>query len=110
MTPYSIFGVAWVDLSVDGFGGNPALNRSDFEAPADAIRAGQLTDDGTLAAATLNKTGQTAIEGSNQIQLRIAFDVGGNYDGSDDYTRYYSGDNSDSGKHPRLLIDYTLGD
>jgi len=108
--PYATFGTAWVDLSANGFGGNPALSKSDFEAPADVIHTGQMTDDGTLGTASLDAAGQIAIEGSNLIQLRIAFELDDNDDAGKDYTGYYSGDNRDSGKHPRLVIDYTLSD
>ena len=48
------------------------------------------------------------MQGSSVVQLRIAFDLDDNNDSNADYAGYYSGDNSDPGNHPRLVIDYAL--
>jgi len=108
--PYATFGIANVDLSVGGFGGDPALAVSDFEATADISMTGQLSDTGVLGISNLDSEGLSAIEGATKVQLRIEFELDDNDDRSNDYVGYYSSNNGNSNLHPRLIIDYTLPD
>jgi hypothetical protein len=44
------------------------------------------------------------------IQLRIAFGLDDNDDNTNDYAGYYSSNNSNATRRPRLVISYTLPD
>jgi PKD repeat protein len=105
--PFNTHGPLYVDI-MNGTFGKAALEKGDFEAKAHAEQVATIDNQGgsgTLykidlsnAVNHINKTGRT--------QLRVYFDVDNNGDGGYDYAGFYSSDNSNSARHPLLVITY----
>ena len=103
------FGQCLVDVNSGGFGGNTALQASDFEAPATAVAAASLTApaaDLDWSEGSLSAAGLAAINNSGTTQFRVYFQVDDNDDGNDDLMGYYSGDNGTAANHPQLVVTY----
>ena len=96
------------------FNDNAALQVQGFEAAPTQANVGTLKD-GRRATATLSGAAIAAIQaakgqGESKVQLRLQYPLDDNDNGSNDYTGYYSSDNSNAIRHPKLIIDYTLAD
>jgi PKD repeat protein len=106
--PFNTHGTCYVDVSHGSFGDNPALQNSDFQAPADGYQVAIVTNQGgsgTLyvvnmegALDRVNKAGRT--------QLRLYFSNDDNDDRGDDFAGFYSANNSNVTHHPRLIVTY----
>ena len=107
--PFNNLGRCRIDLQSGAFGGNPALEVSDFQAFATVPAAGTLSNavqDGAVSSgsigamwlATINKTGRT--------QMRLSFDVHDNGNGIADRILYGSGEQTDPTVRPELQITY----
>ena len=110
--PYATHGAARVDIAAGAFGGDPALESSDFGAPAIAVAVATLTDapsNGDISEGELDATGLAAINKTGRTQFRIYFELDDNDDGSNDYMGYRSSETSNEDNRPRLIINYTLG-
>ena len=98
-----------IDVQSGSFGGNSALQSSDFEASATAINAAMMSipsSNGQLSTGSLNAAGLAAVNTGGRTQVRIYFTVDDNDDGGDDQMGFRSGDHSDSNSHPRLIVTY----
>lgn len=106
--PYTWGGACIVDIKSGAFGTNASLEAADFQAavsaanvvsggmPNAALNAWSI---GNLTAGTLthvNKTGKT--------QLRVAFTVDDNDNGTLDHVGWYSGESA--GNEPKLVVRY----
>ena len=83
--PYATHGAARVDIAAGAFGGDPALESSDFGAPAIAVAVATLTDapsNGDISEGELDATGLAAINKTGRTQFRIYFELDDNDDGS----------------------------
>lgn len=107
--PFTDHGVARLDIATGGFGISTALDASDFEAPATAVGVGVLSNaaaDGDWSEAALDAAGLAALHTAGTTQLRAAFDLDDNNDGSNDYMGYFSGADGDPANHPQLVVTY----
>ena len=107
--PFQTHGSLRADISTGGFGGSTALAPVDFQAPATATQVATLSNAPSnldWSEGALNAAGLQAIHLQGRTQLRIEFDLDDNDDNGNDYIGYYSGDNSDSSRHPQLVVVY----
>ena len=103
------FGQCRVDVNSGGFGGNTALQSSDFQAAATAVNAATLSAPAAnldWSEGVLNAAGLAAINVNGRTQVRVYFDLDDNDNGSDDHMGYYSGNNSNAANHPQLVVTY----
>jgi len=102
-------GAARLDLSSGGFGGDVALQPSDFEAAADAVACGTLQPNAEpdgWAVADIDSAGFELLNASERAQIRIAFELPSDEDRALDFVAYHSGDFADADLHPELVIVY----
>ncbi|MEM7586392.1 MAG: Ig-like domain-containing protein, partial [Acidobacteriota bacterium] len=107
--PFTTHGTCWVDIQTGAFSGSNAIENSDFQAAATASQVASLSNppsNGDWSEGSLNAAGLAAINDSGRTQLRIFFDLDDNDDSGNDYMGYYSGDNSNSSRHPQLVVTY----
>ncbi len=107
--PFTILGSCVVDVSNGGFGGNVALELSDFQAAATAVNVATLSPanaNGDVSSGNLNSAGLSSINKTGTTQFRIRFTVDDDDDGEHDYVGYYSGENSISSQRPVLVVTY----
>jgi hypothetical protein len=105
--PFGTHGAALVDVATGSFGGSAALVASDFEASATAGGAAALSNavaNQAWSEAALNAAGLAAINISGRTQVRAAFEVGDNDNGSEDSIAYYSGESAS--RRPQLVVTY----
>jgi hypothetical protein len=107
--PFGTLGRLLADVQSGSFGGNPALQASDFEATATAPAAASLsnpTTNGAWSTGTLDAAGQAAINPTGRTQVRLAFEVHDNGNGVADRILLATGDNADSSLWPELDVTY----
>jgi YD repeat-containing protein len=112
-TPEAL-GAVTLDLSIGGFSGNPSLQLSDFDAPADFENTGQLQD-GPIARADFGGAVLAALEsalvaGGSVVQIRLQAATATDGNRKDDYLYYFSGDQGDENRRPRLVLEYQLAE
>jgi hypothetical protein len=103
------FGQCLVDIQTGGFGGSTALAAGDFQAAATATAVASMSSPPanlTLSEGSLNAAGLNAINLNGSTQLRIYFELDDNDDNGNDHIGFYSGDNSNASRHPRLVVTY----
>ncbi|MEM8562243.1 MAG: DUF6531 domain-containing protein [Pseudomonadota bacterium] len=108
------FGDIEMDIMVGNLSNDSALQSEDFQFAATQSAVGTLVD-GSTATGILNATGVQAVEQAisftpAKVQIRLAFPIDDNDNATNDYIGYYSSDNGNSTRHPRLIIDYLLPD
>ena len=106
--PFDTHGTAYVDIKTGGFSDNNALESSDFQAPADGVKVAEIPHQGghsalykvdlNAALKHVNKAGRT--------QLRMYFSLDDNDDQETDIVGFFSADNSNASRHPRLIVTY----
>ena len=110
VNPFEILGPCYVDVKGgNGFSTLPALQKTDFQTLATAVRAGQLSNppyDGAWSSAVLNGPGTAAINKTGITQCRIYFAIDDNDNSARDFIGWYSGENPDPGKRPFLQVYY----
>jgi hypothetical protein len=108
--PFLTHGTCWIDVKGgSGFGGATVLAAGDFEAPADSVQVGALSNaanDGDWSAGSLNATGRSFINNTGTTQFRVYFALHDNADGKADYIGWYSGENATPANRPVLEILY----
>ena len=107
--PFNTHGTAYVDIKNGGFGDNIALQNSDFQALADVEQVGIITNQGgsgTNYVVNLDTEALININTAGRTQLRLYLSVDDNNDGGNDYAGFYSANNSNSARHPRLIVTY----
>jgi hypothetical protein len=108
--PFTTHGQLNVDVQSGGFGGNLALQNSDFEAVATAVAVATLSPastTGQVSSGNFGPTGLTVINRTGTTQVRIHFTLDDNDDLGNDYVGFYSGDNGTVTNRPRLIVTYT---
>jgi len=113
----SVLGNVNIDINVDGFNGNTAIEKADFSANATASNVGLLNENGNenkgaVRTATLNSNAIAAIQQmvyqqASRLQVRLAYSTATDIDDDSDYVRYYAPDNGDDS--PKLVIEYRDG-
>ena len=104
--PFTTHGTCLVDMIKGSFGGNPALQNSDFQAQADSVAS--ITNQGGNGA-TYRVNLDSAIDYVNnagRTQLRLYFSNDDNGDGGNDFAGYYSANSSNPAHHPKLIVTY----
>lgn len=106
---FSILGNLLVDIRTGAFGGSPALQLKDFNAPASATKVAifSKTPQARWYTATFNATGMSRINRTGLSQLRVRFAKDDNNDLVANYLRFLSGNAPSSGNKPQLVITYT---
>ena len=107
--PFLSLGLCLVDIRTGGFGGGTSLVLSDFEAVASALAVGSLSNapsNGDFSQGVLGATGLAAINKTGVTQFRVYFQRDDNDNGSDDYIKYYSGEDATPGNRPALIVVY----
>ena len=106
--PFTTHGPLYVDVNSGSIGGNAALQKSDFEAPASGVQVTSvLNQGGSGSVYTVDLSGALAhINDVGRTQLRMHFENDDNDDNGNDYGGFYSSNNSNSGRHPRLIVTY----
>jgi enterochelin esterase-like enzyme len=97
-----------VDMHALGFGGSATLQVNDLEAAADAVDVASLVKTADGYAAAVTPDGLEYINPLGKTQFRIRFETASDYDATEDYLGFYSGD-SDEGLQPTLDLTYRLG-
>ena len=109
-TGFDSLGRLLVDVQTGSFGGNAALQTSDFQAAATAPAVGSLNDpvtNGDLwSIGSLDAAGLAAINKTGRTQVRIGFELPGNANGVADRTLYASGDDPTATQQPELDVTY----
>jgi hypothetical protein len=104
--PFTTHGKIAVDIRKGAFSNNPALQVTDFQAPASKPAVGLIANNPTAAGwysvdlkaiASVNRTGIT--------QLRLRFQTDDDNDAVADFIRFYSG-NAIAANWPLLVIEY----
>jgi len=107
--PFTTHGTCYVDIKNGGFNNNTALENADFQAIANAQQVATITKQGeSLTVYTVNIS-DAALNQVNKIgktQLRLYFLLDDNDNEEDDYAGFYSGDNSNAGRRPKLVVKY----
>lgn len=89
-----------------GFGGNPALSKTDFQASADVMDAVTLVNTGGIWSGTVAPSHiEMGTGASNRTQFRIHYGPATDGDGVADFTAWYSGTNS-AAVRPALDVNY----
>ena len=107
--PFNTHGTHFVDIKAGGFSGNNTLENSDFQAPADGVQVGIVTNQGGSGTAynvDLNEDALNFISKEDRTQLRLYFSLDDNDDGGTDLAGFYSANNSNAARHPRLIVTY----
>jgi hypothetical protein len=107
--PFTILGRCFIEVQTGGFGGDPALQLSDFQAPATVVAAGTLssaTANKAWSTGTLNAAGLAAINKTGTTQFRLVFEVHDNGNGVVDRILYGSGEAADPTLRPELQVAY----
>lgn len=103
---FTTHGTCQVDMIRGSFSGNPALENSDFQAQADTVAI--VTNQGG-SNTTYQVNLDSAIEYVNstgRTQLRLYFSLDDNDDSSSDFVGFYSANNSNATRHPKLIVTY----
>jgi hypothetical protein len=109
VNPFASFGACQIDVRTGAFGGNAALQSSDFEAAATAPVAGTLsnaTATGEWSTGSLDALGLAAINKTGTTQLRVGFELDDNDNGVVDRILYTAGDDVDPLRRPELLVTF----
>ena len=107
--PFNTHGTHFVDIKAGGFSDNNALEKNDFQAPADGVQVGIVSNQGgsgTTYNVDLKDDALNFISKEDRTQLRLYFSLDDNDDQGTDLAGFYSANNSNAARHPRLIITY----
>ncbi len=107
--PFSTLGRLLADVQTGGFGGSPTLQPGDFQATATAPGAASMsnpTTNGSWSTGTLTAAGLAAINPTGRTQVRFAFEVHDDGNGTADRISFATGDNADPTLWPALDVTY----
>lgn len=111
--PFETHGLLYADIKGGlGFSGSVALEKTDFEAPADAVHVAVLNDpvpNQEISQGTVNQEGLNLINKQGYTQFRLYFELKHNNDAGNDYLNWYPGDSSTAAYRPVLDITYDMG-
>ena len=108
-SPFSTLGRLLADVQTGDFGGSPVLQLGDFQATATAPGAASMsnpTTNGSWSTGTLSAAGLAAINPTGRTQVRFAFEVHDNGNGSADRLSFATGDNANPSLWPALDVTY----
>ncbi|MBN1764429.1 MAG: hypothetical protein JW860_04160 [Sedimentisphaerales bacterium] len=107
--PFTWGGQCQIDID-NPFGDVLSLENNDWEDSATETNIAQFTGDPgseqIMVSSDLSAAGLAAINRSGYTQFRVYFENSGNENGLVDYLGFYSGEDDDSGKNPKLYLVY----
>ena len=106
----SSFGDVGVDLSLNGFSGNAALQNGDFEAAATENGVSVLTLTAQGADGEINSVGRSLIPSADTVQFKLQFGVPRTENYTRDTLGFYGADAPDPADRPVLVVNYLLPD
>jgi hypothetical protein len=107
--PFTSLGPCWIDVETGPFGGNAALEASDFQAAATVARAGTLSNalrKGDWSTGALGAEGLAAINKAGTTQLRLGFERDDNDNRKQDTMGWLSGNRQNPAVRPELVVTY----
>ena len=107
--PFTTHGSCFVDIVTGSFGGNPALQSSDFQAAATATAVAVMPNPlpgGIVSTGALNAAGLAAINEIGLTQMRVYFSLDDNDDNADDWVGFHSGGSANPANRPVLEVIY----
>lgn len=108
--PFTTHGTCWIDIKGGtGFGGSTALAAGDYQAVADAVQVGSLSNaasNGDWSSGAINTAGLAFVNKTGTTQFRIYFALDDNDDNASDYIGWYSADNATAANRPVLEVFY----
>jgi PKD repeat protein len=106
---FNTHGVANIDIKKGSLGDNVALQNNDFEADVDAEQVAVITNqggNGTTYTVSLNAEALDHVNDAGRTQLRLYFSLDDNDDRGNDYVGFYSANNNNAARHPKLILIY----
>ena len=106
--PFGTHGTCFLNIKSGSFSDNAALEKTDFEAPADLVEAAVVSNEGgsgTTYSVDLADALQY-VNTAGRTQLRLSFSLDDNDDAGNDFAGFYSADNGTAARHPRLIVEY----
>ncbi len=106
--PFTTHSPLLVDIKKGNFGSGAVLEKSDFQDTVGAAQVATISNQGSRGTVyTVDLAGGLAyINKAGRTQLRIYFARDDNDDRDSDYAGFYSSDNSDRARHPKLIVTY----
>ena len=108
--PFLWGGECYIDVNSPHLGDSSALENKDWEAPADATQVATFAADpgadNAMVSTTFNAAGLNTISTNGRTQMRVYFATSSNSDPNADYLGFYSSENGDPNKRPKLAITY----
>lgn len=108
--PFTTLGVCEVDIKGGtGFNGSTTLENADFQAAADGVHVGELSNpanNGDWSTAALDANGLGLVNKGGKTQLRIYFATPTNANSASDVIQWYAGDDASAANRPVLEITY----
>jgi len=107
--PFAVLGNILVDINKGPFGGNNALQTSDFQVAASKAGAGtikNLPDFNGFFTSVLAKTAYPFVNASGVTQFRLRFAKDDNNDHVANFLQFYSADSTDMSDYPLLEVKY----
>jgi alpha-tubulin suppressor-like RCC1 family protein len=108
--PFTTHSNILVDVRKGAFGGNNALQLTDFQAAASKNAAGTIknTPSSGWYPVTFNSSAFPYINLTGVTQFRLRFAIDDNNDHGADYLKFYSGNYSSVSLYPLLVIQYYM--
>jgi len=108
--PFTTHGNILVDIRSGSFGGNRALQVSDFQVASSKDAVGTITNtpDGNWYSTTLDQSALAYINKLSTTQFRLRFQIATNNDHGADTIKFYSGDDPGRSNRPILEIEYYI--
>jgi fibronectin type 3 domain-containing protein len=106
--PFTTHGALWAAIRKGYFGTSPALQSSDFQAPASASFAAKvvLIPSTNWYRAKLKSSKLVFIDLAGFTQFRLCFSLDDNDDGSSDFIKFLSGNVANKTARPKLEVFY----
>ncbi|HXJ37328.1 MAG TPA: hypothetical protein VMS22_25145 [Candidatus Eisenbacteria bacterium] len=107
--PFGTLGRLLVDVQSGAFGGDPALQTSDFQAVATAPGSASMsnpTTNGVWSTGSLDAPGLAAINRTGRTQVRLRFETHDNANATSDRISFATGDHTDPSLRPELDVTY----
>ncbi|GEM_PF-7048667 len=106
--PFAAHGNILIDIRTGAFSGKPALQLTDFQAPATLLRAGVIRNSAAAwFSGNLNPAGRGKVNRTGLTQVRLRFAKDDNDDMGNDFLKFFSG-NAPFANRPVLIVEYYI--
>lgn len=104
-SPFTALGPCVIDVHSTGFGGNPLLSPSDFEATPTVSNAAILSEPVVgVSSSSLSAASVDALTSGATAQARVSCNLDDNDNQFEDSISFFSGDGADTATHPTLVV------